>query len=294
MARGFLNLPVEIRLMIYENLLIHQDGPYIMASSYMHVDRTSREKPLGLSPAILRVNKQIHNEASPVLYSKNRFRFLNHIDSKDGGESPFMIHTTLTPNIAPFLSQIGHQATLLRHIAIMFPVLEVYNHYGQPTRAFLGDPLKPYKGHSEAFNLIRDTCTDLKTLELVISDPTKAEFHSTFDSSFEAWSGHDFIRGAYPYHLDYLDRLFKKINTLKEVLVHFQFHEKEEKNFQIARWQDQISMWCERGWNYRFTNMGNQNPHERIDEARRARFRALDAWRRRVAEEFPGTHFPVM
>ncbi|OCL13925.1 hypothetical protein AOQ84DRAFT_76948 [Glonium stellatum] len=62
-----LELPVELRLMIYDYLLI---SPHVLAS------RTSKkQKPYGLSLSILCVNRFLNFEASAVFYQNNIFHF---------------------------------------------------------------------------------------------------------------------------------------------------------------------------------------------------------------------------
>jgi hypothetical protein len=59
-----------------------------------------------------------HSEASPLLYSNNRFRFPDIFTSTPSA--------TDSAHIAPFLSQIGSQASLVRHICIAFPTFDDY------------------------------------------------------------------------------------------------------------------------------------------------------------------------
>lgn len=282
----FLGLPTEIRLIIYENLLVHHGG-YIMACSY--VESTYQQPPLGLWPAILRVNKQVHGEASEVLYGNNRFQFLHHdeggeVMDDEPGYPRFIIApaskvmTRFSPDIAPFLNQIGHHASFLGHISIQFPILETYDVLGYPLRPYTGDKLKPYKHVAETLRLIRDNCTNTKTLELVISEATHAQKSGNYLRFLDNWSGNVFIKKAYPYHWDYLDGLFKEIVSLNEVLVHFQFMENQKEYFQEVKWQNQIKMWRERGWKCRFTNLGKTEPDVREGLARCIRSRAFDAW----------------
>ena len=61
----FLNLPLEIRSSIYDLLLVAPNG--IMTCSH---------KDFNPHPQILRVCRQIHTEASPILYGKNQFHLV--------------------------------------------------------------------------------------------------------------------------------------------------------------------------------------------------------------------------
>ena len=62
-----LAFPLEIRLMIYEEALVH-----CCAINGLRGDILERDR-LCLCPAILRTSKWVYSEALPALYSKNRF-----------------------------------------------------------------------------------------------------------------------------------------------------------------------------------------------------------------------------
>lgn len=61
----FLSLPLEARLYIYKNILICQ--PQVV----------THWRPVGINASILRTCKQVHSEASPILYSENSFLVAN-------------------------------------------------------------------------------------------------------------------------------------------------------------------------------------------------------------------------
>ena len=76
----FLSLPPEIRHLIYQELLlgaIHWRFPKWHDTSYrsyvLYNDRTGRQQKLLIHVAILRTNKQINAEATPILYEQNAF-----------------------------------------------------------------------------------------------------------------------------------------------------------------------------------------------------------------------------
>ncbi|KAI4200805.1 MAG: hypothetical protein LQ346_002286 [Caloplaca aetnensis] len=77
----FLSLPLEIRRLVYHELLllgaIHWHCPFWHGTSLRsHVlfhDRAERQQKLLLHVPILRTNKQINAEATPVLYEQNAF-----------------------------------------------------------------------------------------------------------------------------------------------------------------------------------------------------------------------------
>jgi hypothetical protein len=103
---GFLDLPVEIRLQIYSELLIQSETIVVPWTSGDWLTTNT----VCVYPEILRVNKKIHSEASPILYSENRFKF------------PGFRFAAWDDNIARFLRAIGtYQGKLIRHVAITFP-----------------------------------------------------------------------------------------------------------------------------------------------------------------------------
>ncbi|KAK1749422.1 hypothetical protein QBC47DRAFT_395865 [Echria macrotheca] len=100
----------EIRLAIYEKLLIQHDGPISFRLHYPDFRSELTKTTSGLCPALLRVSKQVYAEAISILYSKNRFRF---------PESPLVDNRTGPHPIAVFLDEIGpHNASLLRHVCV--------------------------------------------------------------------------------------------------------------------------------------------------------------------------------
>lgn len=64
----FMNLPVELRLLIYEELL-RASNKYAVIT----IDRRTIAIGFHLYPVILRICKAIYNEALPVLYGQNTF-----------------------------------------------------------------------------------------------------------------------------------------------------------------------------------------------------------------------------
>jgi hypothetical protein len=106
--------------------------------------------PLRLCPAILLAHKRAHQEASPLLHSRNRFRL----------DQGFL---TL------FLDHIGPQnASFLRRICIGFPAF----HLGSVT-------LK--EDSIRTLERIRDNCTNLATLETSLHFRTIIAMESAID-----------------------------------------------------------------------------------------------------------------
>ena len=58
-------------MLIYNHLLVPQPGEGVLI---FHNDFTRPRESLGISASIIRTNKQVHAEASPILYRKNIFR----------------------------------------------------------------------------------------------------------------------------------------------------------------------------------------------------------------------------
>ena len=74
---GFLSLPLEIRLLIYDKLLIQTDDllrTFCTCKFCANLDSPTIGREF-LNPTLLRTNKAIFNEALPILYSKNVFSF---------------------------------------------------------------------------------------------------------------------------------------------------------------------------------------------------------------------------
>ena len=156
---SLLNIPAEIRLHIYSELLV-RDSPIVFGVYYGSRDpNLVRVRKSGLFPALVRVSKMVNREAIPLIYANNCFRFPD-------AYTAFNPSTDLTSYggdvsyIAPFLRQIGANAGLLRHISIDFP-----------TSFASREPLVLHAHHLRVFQLIRETCTDLRTVEISSQPP---------------------------------------------------------------------------------------------------------------------------
>ncbi|KAK1762468.1 hypothetical protein QBC33DRAFT_551950 [Phialemonium atrogriseum] len=162
-----LNFPIEIRLLIYSELLV-QDSPVELVLNYGPCNpRLFRFEGQGLNPALLRVNKTVNEEAIAFLYSNNGFRFPDAYtsfntdtdsisDNSDGSDG------TYVPCIAPFLQQIGANAALLRHICINFPTSFDSANWENPF---------PCEEYLQVLQLIRETCPGLRTVEISSKPP---------------------------------------------------------------------------------------------------------------------------
>ena len=195
---NFSNTTVEIRLQIYSELLVHS-GPIDFVADYGPPSpRLFRCQRVGLCPAVLRVSRMMHREASPLLYSSNCFRF------------PEVFTRPPSAHISPFLNQIGSHARLIRHICIPFPTFD----YPLPASAVL------HEVHIKNLELIRDTCTGIQTLELSVP-PENCDY---------ALSQPEIAAEA----LNLLDTRFKSIPSLEEIIVNLQVYPQEDSSDDVT------------------------------------------------------------
>ena len=142
----FLALPLEVRLRIYHFALVRD--PQIIPHC-----RPAANPPV--TPSILRTCKQIHSEASPVLYSTNSFlicepeqvlKWFNQIDRINIGLlksiriCPHAVYSTaevpslFSPNTSlpwyKVLDRLAQEATGLRHVYVFWDAEESMGHYG--------------------------------------------------------------------------------------------------------------------------------------------------------------------
>ena len=89
---GFLRLPYELRLRIYEDLLV-TDSPVTIADNRpRHTGR--------LEPQFLRTCRQIHNEGADVLYGSNVFETLLHTNGQLARHLNKWLKTITETNVA--------------------------------------------------------------------------------------------------------------------------------------------------------------------------------------------------
>jgi len=163
----FFDLPVEIRLMIYSELLARPDSLTLdhkrrcddpehahnesCCVPHFFLSSADPEHPR-LYPQILRACKQAHSEASPIPYS--RISCLKTFHQRGGytGEE-----ARSTPTVLPwFFEQIGSkQASMIRRLRIDFPV-----------DAWMMDDFDDLLGTYETLEAVRESCTGLAALTL--------------------------------------------------------------------------------------------------------------------------------
>ena len=143
---NFLSLPLKARLRTYEYILVGK--PQVIPHCRPAAGRS-------IAPTILRTCKQIHSEASPVLYSKNTFliaeperdlkwfqkigranvKLLNNI--RIFVSAVYYTNDTIFSNPSmssrlwyKLLDQLAREATGLRHIYISWDAEETCHHFG--------------------------------------------------------------------------------------------------------------------------------------------------------------------
>ncbi|KAH7248473.1 hypothetical protein B0J15DRAFT_563014 [Fusarium solani] len=166
MPIDFFSFAGEIRNKVYEELLSVSE-PIIIELGPRHLYMVAISCPYS---AILLVNKMANREASPLLYSRNRFEFgIDRPGTKAGHETERMV-------FASFVSQIGLQnASFLRHLCIPFSASN--NHY--PAGMVLEE------NSISTLKLIRDKCIGITTLDAVFETIT-AEMLAVVYASFNS------------------------------------------------------------------------------------------------------------
>jgi hypothetical protein len=140
---NFFSLPSELRNKIYEQLLVPQEPVACWIKPCVLFQKE------GLTPALLRVNKAVHSEASSILYAQNRFDFT------------FCNHETVTS----FLERIGrNNASCVLNVRIDFPKLHFLDFSDQ--HFTLDD------GSVRILTKIQSVCTKLSTVTTTLYTST--------------------------------------------------------------------------------------------------------------------------
>jgi len=148
----FFSFATEIRLKIYADLLVHS-GPIKITADYTFSPTQLRGTKGRVHPQILRVNKLASIEASPLLYSQNRFWFP---ERRDPACNDWI------DQVAPFLACIGPiHAGLIQYIGIEF--------IGVDDREDRNPELEPkLQERYKLLQLICDTCPCIRTIHMVL------------------------------------------------------------------------------------------------------------------------------
>ncbi|KAK3113836.1 hypothetical protein LTR53_008474 [Teratosphaeriaceae sp. CCFEE 6253] len=135
---GLLTLPAEIRISIYELVVVVEDPPY-PGAKYMGIcvgrhDRGDAQErchycnllgfldlPSGRSPALFRVCRQIHHEALPVYYGANTFQTFLDMNF-DEQYRPEQSWADLALHAGGWLARIGSErAGMIKRFEVIVP-----------------------------------------------------------------------------------------------------------------------------------------------------------------------------
>ena len=192
---GFFGLPRRVRDEIYRKVLVVAHPLYLFQDSgspKVELFAPERPKPARWL-ALLYTNRQLHTEASAVLYGCNHFTFM------DTGRKPVKV-------VHSFLEGIGSvNAGHLSHLCINFPAAERVSE--QEGKAILRE------GDLRSLKLFQERCTNLTRLEaLVHGRNAKGLTVASYDST-----NSQFIREA----LLQVHAQLKAIPSLREIIVRF-------------------------------------------------------------------------
>lgn len=141
------SLPREIRNKIYKRVLIVAHPVFLFQDAGPRVETFAPDRPFRWL-SLLYTNRQMHNEAIPVLYGMNNFSLVDSTPQQVG-----LLQT--------FLDRIGSvNAGLLSHLCINFPVAESIE--GRRGKVKLRDD------SLQILKLLRERTTNLTTLETFI------------------------------------------------------------------------------------------------------------------------------
>lgn len=106
----FLSLPTEIRLLIYNEILVQSDDllrTFCKCKFCARLNRRTISRDC-LTTSLLRTSKAIYNEALPILYTKNLFSFLCYGPFRHSAELGVSTHRLGQPGfMAPGCEKIG-------------------------------------------------------------------------------------------------------------------------------------------------------------------------------------------
>jgi len=157
---SFLELPREIRDSIYTRVLIAPHPLYLSQDPGSGVETFAPERRTRWV-ALLYTNRQIHHEASETLYRVNKFHLVD-------------ITKEQTSLLQSFIRCIGpRNAASLSYICINFPATESVD--GQPGKVKIRDD------SLQILQLLRDTCTRLLTLAMIVHSKNRGVFNETDD-----------------------------------------------------------------------------------------------------------------
>ncbi|ORX98185.1 hypothetical protein BCR34DRAFT_577444 [Clohesyomyces aquaticus] len=190
---ALLELPKGIRIKIYGYALVLLHPVYIFQEAPgSRLETFAPDKPKRNWLGLLYTNRQIHNEASAVLYRVNHFHLMDMTPQQAG-------------LLESFLNCVGPtNAAAISRLCINFPVTQnIEQQLG--TVKLRDDSLR-------SLVLLRDKCTNLSTLDLLV--------HYKNSSFFRNSDG--FLREA----LSLINSHFKSITALKKIVVRCSDHKR--------------------------------------------------------------------
>ena len=186
---SFFSLPGDIRNNIYRRVLVVPHPLFLFQDTGSQVVETfAPDRPFRW-PALLYINRQVHDEARVVLYGLNHFT---------------LVETTQHQGVLlqSFLNCIGSvNAGLLSHLSINFPVAEIVE--GQPGKATLRED------DLHSLKLLKEKCPNLTTLETLIHSRNSRDLINPSQDDSQN------NREA----LSQIDAQLKAISSLKTVIV---------------------------------------------------------------------------
>ena len=183
---NFFDLPLKVRNAVYRNSLIVPHPLYLFQDPGSRVELFAPDA-VPQWPALLYVNRQMHQESRAVLYGGNKF----HLVDITRGQVNLL---------SDFLIGIGTaNASLLPYMSINFPIVT-----GQLGSIGLReDSLQELK-------LLKDNCTSLTTLEVHIHNNNSSPGVTNVDQQ-----NLHFVQEA----LSHVDMRFKNISSLDNIIV---------------------------------------------------------------------------
>ena len=144
---SFFNLPREVRNEIYSEVLVVEHPVFLFQDGSPRVETFAPDKPHRWL-SLLFVNRQMHREASAVLYGLNDYYLVDATQQQ-------------VDLLGSFVQSIGSMNSgSLSHLCINFPGAEIVD--DQSGKVKLQD------GSMQVFRLLRERCTNLRTIELSI------------------------------------------------------------------------------------------------------------------------------
>jgi hypothetical protein len=139
----FLGLPAELRKQIYELALLQDEPSNIIGGASRY--EPSRKGSMAPGRGLFRVSRMVHEEATPIFYGQNEFRFIDiYVD---------MLEVTSA------LIKMGRNAKLIRTIYIRFPSVSCFPQ-AEEILCIL------YADNQDLLSTLQDRCAHVRTLKV--------------------------------------------------------------------------------------------------------------------------------